>query len=696
MSTQVRVGPPAGPTTAIAEPEPHSGGEDHGAIARWLPLSPEVAWLPVMLLPGMLTVFLAFRSGGFYPGATALAAAEMAFLVGLRFALSRRPLRGVSKPGAVALGAMALLCAWTLLSADWSGVESRTAPAYSRVLLYGLTLLFFATLPFDVRRIRWMVYGVAAAAVVVCGGALTALLLPDVIFDPSLVDEPRLGYPLTYWNALGILSCIGVVLCTHLACGDREPPLARVLGAAAVPLLATTLFYTLSRGGIWAAAAALVIYLALGRPRGALAGAAAIVPATAAALLTATPTGTVADGYPASALASGENVAVVIAACMLGAALVRALLLPLDGALAKLRLPERARWPAIAAAGAVAVTVALAAVVATDAPDVVSTKVGEFTDRDQSSPERGESRLLSARPEQRFDMWEVALDAFREQPFHGTGAGTYEERWNRERPVASHVVNAHSLYVEVLGELGIVGLAALLIVLVLILGAFAFRARGPDRALFAALLAAGLAWAIHAGVDWDWQMPAVTLWLFALGGAALARSLRRRRHRYYSDLQSLAIRGGGVLICVVVAILPARAALSQDHLNSAIDSMQAGECRAALADARDSLSLVDDRPTPYAVISYCAAAEGRPRAALTASRQALRRDPGDWELRYGLAVSLARVGLDPRPAARAAARANPLDQVAANVPDHFSARAPAAWRAAAATAVALPPEVGDP
>ncbi len=694
MSTQVGADAPPGPVAPTAEPDTRA--EDRGTTARWLPLSSDTAWLAVMLLPGALTAFLAFRSGGFYPGATSLAAAEMAMLVGLRFALSRRPLRGVSRAGAVALGAMGVFCAWTLLSSNWSGLESQAGQAYSLALLYGLTLFFFATVPFDVRRIRWMVYGVAAAAVVVCGAALTALLLPDVIFDPALVDEPRLGYPLTYWNGLGILSCTGVILCAHLACGDREPPLARVLGAAAVPLLATTLFYTLSRGGIWAAAGALVIYLALGRPRGALAGVAAIVPATAAALLTATPTGTVADGYPASALASGENVAVVVAVCMLGAALVRALLLPLDGALAKLRLPERARWPAIAAAGAVAVTVALAGVVATDAPDVVSTKVGEFTDRDQSSPERGESRLLSARPEERFEMWEVGLDAFREEPLRGTGAGTFEERWNRDRPVASHVVNAHSLYVEVLGELGIVGLAALLIVLGLILGAFAFRARGPDRALFAALLAAGLAWAIHAGVDWDWQMPAVTLWLFALGGAALARSLRRRRHRYHSDLQSLAIRGGGVLICVVVAILPARAALSQDHLNSAIDSMQAGECRAAVAEARDSLSRLDERPTPYAVISYCAAAEGRPRAALAASRRALRRDPGDWELRYGLAVSLARAGLDPRPAARATARANPLDQVAANTPDHFSDRTPRAWRAAAANAVVLAPEVGDP
>jgi len=664
-------------------------------MARWLPLSTETAWLAVMLLPGALTVFLAFRSGGFYPGATGLVAAEMALVVGLRFALAKRPLRGLSKAGAVALGAMALLCAWTLLSSNW-GIGSRALPAYSRALLYGLTLLFFAMIPFDVRRIRWMVYGVAAAAVFVSGVGLTALLLPHTLFDPALVDESRLGYPLTYWNALGLLSCVGIVLCTHLAAGDREPWAARVLGAGAVPLLSTTLLFTLSRGGIWATVGALIVYAVFGRPRGGLSAAAAIVPATAVALLSATPTGPIADYYPASALASGEHLATVVIGCMLGAALLRALLLPLDGVLAGLRLPERARWPALVAAGAATVAIGLAAIVTTDAPRVASDKLHEFTDRGQVSPERGESRLLSARPEERFQMWEVALDAFGEESFHGTGAGTFEQRWNRERPTSSHVVNAHSLYIEVLGELGIVGLVALLTVLALILGAFAFRARGPDRALFAALLAAGLAWAVHAGVDWDWQMPAVTLWLFALGGAALARSLRRRRHRYQSDLGSLAIRGGGVLACIVVAILPAREALSQDRLNSAIASMRAGECRAAATEAHNSLDALGDRPTPYSVISQCAAAEGRPRVSLAAARQALRRDPGNWELRYELTVALARAGRDPARAARATAGANPLEEIAADAPRRFTGDSPGAWRAAAAGAPVLPPEPGDP
>ncbi len=602
-----------------------------------------------------LTLYLAFQSGGFYVGATSLAAAEMALVVGLRFALGRRPLRGVSTPLAVAAVAMACFCAWTLLSSDWSHSMSRALPEYSRALLYGLTLLFFGMLPFNVRRIRWMVYGIAAAAVAICTAALIARLLPHTIFDPTLVSENRLGYPLTYWNALGILGCVGAVLCAHLACSTRDSWVARVLGAAAVPLFALTLFYTLSRGGIWAAVGAVVVYAVLGRPRALISGAIATIPTTAIVLAVATPTSAVTDVYPIGMVAEGQHVALVLAGCMLGAAMLRASLLPLDGWLVGLRLPARARRPVLAGTAAVALVLVLAAGVAANAPNVVQAKYHEFTDRTNTSPAAGEARLFSARPEGRFDLWHVALDAYRENRLHGSGAGTYALRWQRERPNGGQVVNAHSLYLEVLGELGIVGLVLLVIAIGLILGAFAFRARGPDRALFAALLAAGLAWAVHAGVDWDWQMPAVTLWLFALGGAALARSLRRRRRSYRRDTRNAVLRVGGLVACLFVAIVPARVAVSQAHLDSAIDAMQAGNCRQARDDAHSALSAEGERPAPYTVMAYCDVDEGRygQRAAATSRPWPQTPETGHPTPRPRRAPAGAR--LDPRERAWTAA-----------------------------------------
>jgi hypothetical protein len=666
------------------------------AVRNWLREHEEAGWRLLMLLPGLFTVLLAFRSGGFFEGATSLAAAEMALVLGLRFALSRKPLQGVGKPVVIAVAAMALFAGWTLLSANWSDSVARALPAYSRALLYGLFLLFFGTLPFDPRRIRWMVYGIAAAIVIVCGTALIARLLPEVILDPALVKESRLAYPLTYWNALGILACIGTVLCTHISCSTRDTALARVLAAAAVPVCVLALYYTLSRGGIWAAPAALVVYALIGRPRALLSGAMAILPTAGIVLLIASPSSSVTDGYPIGMVSEGKHIALVLLGCMFGAAVLRACLLPLDALLTGLHLPSRARRPAFVGVIVTGLVLVVAVGAAANVPHLVDTKYHEFTDRRNTGPAAGEKRLLSARPEGRFALWDVALDSYRSNTFHGRGAGTYALSWEKERKTTEHVINAHSLYLEVLGELGIVGLVLLLIALALILGAFAYRIRGPDRALFAALLAAGLAWAVHAGVDWDWQMPAVTLWLFALGGAALARSLRWRRRGRPRELRRTVIRAGGAIVCVALAVLPAQMAISQARLSSAIGDLEGAHCRAAKSEAGSSLFAVGERPTPYMVIANCDIEEGRYGAANVALLRALERDPGNWELHYELAIVRGGAGLDPRPAARKAAALNPYEPLARSAPIRFKGRNRHAWERAARGALLLPPTPGDP
>jgi O-antigen ligase len=659
--------------------------------------SSDTGWLFASLLPGLLILFLGFRSGGFYVGAVSLAAAEMALVTGFRFAAAKRALQGLSVPLVVAVTAMGLLAGWTLLSANWSDSVARAFAPYSRALLCGLLLFFFGTLPFSHRRIRWMLYGVAAAIVVICGAALIARLLPETIFDSALVGETRLAYPLTYWNALGLISCVGTVLCAHLACSTRDHPIARVLGAAAVPMLVVTLYYTLSRGGIWAAPAALTIYAIVGRPRALLSGVIAVGPATAIALLAANPTSSITDGYPFQMVSEGKHVALVMVGCMGGAALLRACLLPFDNWLKAFRLPSRVREPVIVCSVLAGLALAIGAVAVTHAPDVASTKYHEFTDRENTNPEsRGEKRLLSARPEGRFELWDVALDAYREEPLHGTGAGTYVLHWNKDRESGTHVVNAHSLYLETLSELGIVGLILLFVAIAMILGAFVYRARGPDRAMFAALLAAGLAWTVHAGVDWDWQMPAVTIWLFAFGGAALARSLRWKRRRKRNELKTTVIRAGGAIACLLLAVIPARVALSQARLNSAIEAMNNNDCLAARSYANDSLSAVSQRPTPYAVMAYCDLMVGRYGSATIALQRALQRDPNNWELHYSLAVARAGAGLDPRGAAQRAALLNPNEMIAASAPLRFRGQNRRAWEGAAEGAPRLPPKIGDP
>src|SRR5439155_15211276 len=169
-----------------------------------------------------------------------------------------------------------------------------------------------------------MVGGLAAGAVVVCLVGLITRTMPDVWPIAPDLQQGRLGYPLTYWNAFGLLAALGLVLCLHLACSEREPRVVRVIGAGVTPILGAALFFTFSRGAIGVAILGLVAYPLLARPRGLLGGLLACAPATAIAVVTAYDADLLASDNPTTAAATsqGHHVALVVALCFLGAAVV--------------------------------------------------------------------------------------------------------------------------------------------------------------------------------------------------------------------------------------------------------------------------------------------------------------------------------------------------------------------------------------
>ncbi|HET9101951.1 MAG TPA: hypothetical protein VFN55_01255, partial [Solirubrobacteraceae bacterium] len=81
--------------------------------------------------------------------------------------------------------------------------------------------------------------------------------------------------------------------------------------------------------------------------------------------------------------------------------------------------------------------------------------------------------------------------------------------------------DAHSLELQTLAELGVVGLALLAV----FLAGVALAARDALRrapAAAAGAVAAVTAYFAHSPLDWDWQMPAVTLIAIVLIGALVA------------------------------------------------------------------------------------------------------------------------------------------------------------------------------
>lgn len=648
------------------------------------------------LLPGALTIYLAFHAGGYFAGEAAALAILLLVVLAARIMLARDPAAGLSRPLLAAAAALALFMLWTLVSGGWSHAPARALAEADRALLYLCALLLFGTLGGGADRLRWILRGLALAAVVVCAAALATRLLPGVWPIDYTSLSPRLSYPVTYWNALGLLATLGVILCFGMTCGEREPRAVRVLACAAIPLLATTLLLTLSRGSILVAILGLVVFAVAAHPRGLISGLLAGGPATAVAVVFAYNADLLvsADPLTDAALDQGATLALVLALCVTGAALLRMLLLRFDDVLSGVQLTPPARRRLLTT-GIATVAVALAAsAVAVDVPRqydrfVSATAVTTAANTDLRV------RLSDASSNGRVAQWRVARDQFAATPVGGQGAGTYEATWVQNRPFAGVVRDGHSLYLEVLSELGLVGFAFIAAAVLALLVGVALRVRGPDRATYATVLAVLLAWAVAAGADWHWEMPVVTLGVFALGGTALARAGAGAGAGTAPRNPPLWARSLATGVCCVLALLlPVRMAISQDRLDTSLDAFVAGRCATAVAAAQDSLRAVGGRAQPYEVLAYCALIGGDSVGAVTRMGDALHRDPGNWTLHYGLARLQAMAGRDPRRAAGDALRLNPREALARETVARFAGlQRPAQWRRAATGMEILLPDL---
>jgi hypothetical protein len=615
----------------------------------------------VAALPGLLTIYFAFNAGGFFPETPAFIAVVLVLILVVRVTTARDPFAGFSRPLAMAAGGLGLLCVWTLLSGIWSDAPARALIEFDRSFVYLLALVLFGSLPRNEETLRWMVSGLALAIVVIATAAFLSRTLPDVFPTEPSLSVGRVGYPLTYWNTLGLLCALGAILCLHLSSSLREPLPIRVGSAAALPVLAGTVLLTFSRGAIVAGLVALATYILLGRPRGLLSAALAGVVPVAIAMKLAYDATLLAGEDPTSQAATdqGHELALAVAACCLGAAVLRLFLEPLDLRLKRVELQPRTARMVLA----VASLALLVAAIALDAPGRLNDQYHAFVDtRKVAEDEETRDRLTDPANTGRIDHWNVALDGFREAKLRGNGAGTYGHLWMANRPKTTRLTvdDAHSLYFETLQELGVVGLFLLVVTLSAMLAAFAPIRRGGQRSLYGALAAIGIAWAVHAGIDWDWETPAVSIWFFCLGGAALAV---RTGEASPDPRPASGARVALGAILLAGAIAPALILVSQRQLDEAAAAFARGDCATARERAGAAIRTLELRPEPYEVLGLCNVREGFDRAGAAALERAVERDPKNWEFHYALALARGSAGLDPRPAAREALRRNPHDRL---------------------------------
>ena len=606
-----------------------------------------------------ITLYLSFNAGGFFVVPPAVVGIVLLLCLLLQLTLATRPLQGAGPLATTAIAGMALYSVWTLASSAWSHSPSRALIEFDSAMVYTLALTLTAMWPARRERLRALLGGLTFAIVVIAIIAIITRLEPRVWPLAPDVSEDRLSYPLTYWNTLGLLVAIGIIGALQFACSARERLWVRVLATAALPLLVTTLYFTLSRGAIGVLIIGALLFVAFARARGTLPTLVAAGPPSAVVVLVGYHAAALTGEHPTSALAvhQGHHVTIALVAAIVVAALLRLALAPVEG---RLRAP---RWPLPVAPWVVFAAAVAAVVAALFIAGVAQHEIHEFGQTNAiANLQNQRTRLTSASNNGRFDIWRVAVHGFDRHPVIGSGAGTFQNVWNQHRNSGMTIVNAHSLYLQTMAELGIVGLVLLLIPLGAVLVGLVRAVRAAPaagRAVPVAVLAASVMLVVHAGVDWDWEMPAVVVWFFALGGASLAVAPRAERGPAWRHASPLRLLLG--IGCLVLAITPALLALSQVHLDRAADALADNDCGRTISEGLSSISVLNVRPEPYMLIGLCDARLGDDALAIRMERSAVDRDPQDWEFHYALAIVQAASGFDPRAAARRAHQLNPRE-----------------------------------
>ena len=562
-----------------------------------------------LTLPGLATAWLGFRAGGFFPGQVGLVGLTLALVLVGRITLASKPFEGWSSALALGSGALAGLAVWTLASAVWSDAPARALAEFDRTLLYGLVLVLTGSAAARIGDLSMLLRWAAAAFAAIALAGLLTRLLPDTFTIGAQFLPERVSFPLTYWNAMGIACAVGALLTLHLTSSGREPRGVQVVAAAMLAPIAVTLYLTFSRGAIWVLPIGFVLYAVLAQPRGLVSGLlAGGIPAAIATKIAYGNELLARADYDSSAAAAsqGRHVALVVLLCALAAAGLRYAARPLDRWLDRIEISREVK---LVLAGGFVVALLVGAALAR-APQRIADARETFT-RGQymtySSDLR--TRLTSAVDNGRIDNWRVAIDGFDAQPFHGTGAGTYRITWDHDRPAPPVKVNdGHSLYLETMSELGIVGLVLLLTALgTMLVGGLVRLLRGEERYAHGAFVATGTMLAIHAGIDWDWEMPALFVWLFGAGGVVLAA----RRPRF-GELGRLP-RVISALAVLVLAMTPALFAYSQGPLDRAVTAFGDRDCKTAIDDALTATERFGTRPEPWMVVGYCDAATASTR-----------------------------------------------------------------------------------
>lgn len=551
-------------------------------------------------------------------GVVAIVAALLVVLAAFRGVL---PVARIDRYGAATIGTIGVISVWAGLSIGWSITGDTSWAWFNRWLVYlafAVVGLVFGSLRSGSRYLAVILSTVIGAAL---GWALLGVAIPSLFADGDRVA--RLREPVGYWNALALLADAGVLLGLWLW---GTFPRARVLGALLAYGSIVALLLTQSRAGLLAGIVMVAVSLSLARDRVERGARVLVVavPGLAVGAWTFTRTALVdVEIGRHDRVYDGRLFAVFLG---LGALAVVAS----SQFVSVKRLLDERRDSVVRALRVAVVVVAVVSI------GGLVAAVGNPASWGTHQLNGGECSNDPGRFEEfcdnnRLAWWGEAIEIARDHPLKGSGAGTFRIARLAVRSDATATPEPHSVPLQLLADLGVVGLALLGL---LVVGAAVSakravgRARGDDRDAVVVLAIVALGYGLHALVDYDADFLAVTGPALLVVGALIAvgRPTHRPRAGLTTGIVTLAV-GAAV---VASLLLPSLASRAFDDTYRALD---AGDLKAAAASARSARQLDPlglDPIFAQADVAYEAGDAVRARELYEAAAAKQPRNPNAW------------------------------------------------------------------
>ena len=523
---------------------------------------------------------------------------------------------------------------WSLVSAGWSDSTDAAHIAADRWLLYGAAIVVLAWAIARDRRRAVVLLTSAAAGVLVVAAWMLARMLDGS--GQSLFLATRLNDPLGYVNGQAAYLLVAAWPCLALAehRGSRASGAIAGIGMAALVVLLGLGLLCQSRSWEVALAAAVVVLEATVPGRRRRAAALLLAGATVAAIY-APVAGVWQHSNSVTGLvtpAAARHAAVAILIGALGAGFVWGAVVLSVHRLAPAGSSARTRVRRVTSAALVALGVAAAVAIGVNGGAIEKRIHGQYEAFVQLSPGSVGSRLFSGAGN-RFDYWRVALIEFRAAPVRGVGAGNYDAGYYLHRRTTEAITQPHSLELQTLAELGVVGgllLAAFLVGVGLGLRRTAGAARNDLVARRVAVAAGGTftVWLIQTSVDWTYLIPGVTA--IALAAAVALVSGPESRSTALTGRRRIAaiVVAGAVAVAGTVTIAPR--ILSLHAQASAQAALDRGAPRADVRDATTALEYDPDSVPALVLRAAGFAALHSFALSLSDLKRAAAVEPRNW------------------------------------------------------------------